>query len=123
MTDRSSSLKQSQKYTSTVAMGDGTARGMDDSIDSGTGDWKKYTTYAIQVDPKQGDRATEIRLCSFERPHMRAFHCSWYVLSHLCLYSTMLPTLISVVVTDALAMIRYCVFVSRGGFLNPCLLL
>ena len=88
MPDRSSSLKQTQRYTSTVAMGgDGdrdakASRELDDSIDnnsSGNNDWKKYTTYAIQVDPKQGDRATEIRLCSFERPHMRAFHCSWYV--------------------------------------------
>ena len=82
MTDRSSSLKQIPKYASTVAMGgDGgaVAKGLDDSVDNSSGtDWKKYTTYAIQVDPKQGDRATEIRLCSFERPHMRAFHCSWW---------------------------------------------
>jgi len=39
---------------------------------------KKYTTYAIAVDPDQDDKATEIKLCSFARPHMRAFHCSWW---------------------------------------------
>jgi NNP family nitrate/nitrite transporter-like MFS transporter len=35
-------------------------------------------TYAIKVDPDQDDRASEIKLCSFARPHMRAFHCSWW---------------------------------------------
>lgn len=39
---------------------------------------KKYQTYAIKVDPEQDDKATEIKLCSFARPHMRAFHCSWW---------------------------------------------
>jgi len=39
---------------------------------------KKYKTYALKVDPNQGDRAAEIKLCSFARPHMRAFHCSWW---------------------------------------------
>jgi NNP family nitrate/nitrite transporter-like MFS transporter len=29
------------------------------------------------VDPAQDDKATEIKLLSFARPHMRAFHCSW----------------------------------------------
>jgi len=40
-------------------------------------DLKKYKTYALKVDPNQGDRAMEIKLCSVTRPHMRAFHCSW----------------------------------------------
>ena len=31
----------------------------------------------MNVDADQDDRATEIKLCSFARPHMRAFHCSW----------------------------------------------
>lgn len=39
---------------------------------------KKYQTYSIKVDPDQDDKATEIKLCSFARPHMRAFHCSWW---------------------------------------------
>jgi NNP family nitrate/nitrite transporter-like MFS transporter len=30
------------------------------------------------VDPKQDDKATEIKLCSLARPHMRAFHCAWW---------------------------------------------
>jgi len=38
---------------------------------------KKYKTYSIKVDPDQDDRASEIKLCNFERPHMRAFHMSW----------------------------------------------
>jgi NNP family nitrate/nitrite transporter-like MFS transporter len=40
--------------------------------------WKKYTEYMINTDPDQDDKATEIKLCSFARPHMRAFHCSWW---------------------------------------------
>mmetsp|Transcript_32089 Transcript_32089/g.76682 ORF Transcript_32089/g.76682 Transcript_32089/m.76682 type:complete len:492 (+) Transcript_32089:163-1638(+) len=38
---------------------------------------KKYSTYHVNVDPDQDDKATEIKLLSFKRPHMRAFHCSW----------------------------------------------
>ncbi|RLN95316.1 hypothetical protein BBJ28_00023833, partial [Nothophytophthora sp. Chile5] len=34
-------------------------------------------SFEISTDPHQGDRATEIRLFSFDRPHMRAFHYSW----------------------------------------------
>eukprot|EP00644_Phytophthora_capsici_P005119 jgi/Phyca11/538234/estExt2_Genewise1Plus.C_PHYCAscaffold_10738 len=34
-------------------------------------------SYDICTDPQQGDKATEIRLLSFQRPHMRAFHYSW----------------------------------------------
>ncbi|CAJ1962843.1 unnamed protein product [Cylindrotheca closterium] len=44
---------------------------------SATG-WKKYDKYPIEVDRLQDDKATEILLCNFERPHMRAFHCSWF---------------------------------------------
>lgn len=39
---------------------------------------KKYQSYALNVDPEQDDKATEIKLCNFSRPHMRAFHCSWW---------------------------------------------
>lgn len=41
-------------------------------------EWKKYQTYPISTDPDQDDKSTEIKLCSFARPHMRAFHCSWW---------------------------------------------
>lgn len=48
-------------------------------IDTGAPkEWKKYDTYAIDVDPDQDDKATTIKLCSLARPHMRAFHCSWW---------------------------------------------
>ena len=39
---------------------------------------KKYQTYKLKVDPDNDDKATEIKLCSFARPHMRAFHWSWF---------------------------------------------
>jgi len=39
---------------------------------------KKYSEYFVEVDPDQDDKSKEIRLCSFARPHMRAFHCSWF---------------------------------------------
>jgi len=38
----------------------------------------KFATYALKVDPNQGDRAAEIKLCNFSRPHMRAFHFAWW---------------------------------------------
>jgi NNP family nitrate/nitrite transporter-like MFS transporter len=41
-------------------------------------EWKKYRSYEIDVDPDQDDKATEILISSFARPHMRAFHCSWW---------------------------------------------
>lgn len=47
-------------------------------VQSGEAEIKKYQTYYIKVDPDQDDKATEIKLCSFARPHMRAFHCSWF---------------------------------------------
>lgn len=48
-------------------------------IDTGKDEgWKKYEKYALKVDPAQNDKATEIKLCNFARPHMRAFHCSWW---------------------------------------------
>lgn len=37
----------------------------------------KYKRYEVPVDHMEGDRATEIRLCSAKRPHMRALHCAW----------------------------------------------
>jgi len=41
-------------------------------------EWKKYDKYYIDVDPDQDDKAKTIKLCSFARPHMRAFHMSWW---------------------------------------------
>lgn len=32
----------------------------------------------MDVDPLQDDKAKEIAICSFRRPHMRAFHCAWW---------------------------------------------
>ena len=37
----------------------------------------KYETYAIHVDRTQDDRACEIAIFSFDRPHMRGFHLAW----------------------------------------------
>lgn len=37
----------------------------------------KYQRYNVAVDHETGDRATEIRLQSFTRPHMRGLHCAW----------------------------------------------
>eukprot|EP00581_Thalassiosira_minuscula_P016633 CAMPEP_0183725158 /NCGR_PEP_ID=MMETSP0737-20130205/19659_1 /TAXON_ID=385413 /ORGANISM="Thalassiosira miniscula, Strain CCMP1093" /LENGTH=493 /DNA_ID=CAMNT_0025956005 /DNA_START=89 /DNA_END=1570 /DNA_ORIENTATION=- len=34
--------------------------------------------YALRFDPVQDDKATELRLCTFARPHMRAFHFAWW---------------------------------------------
>lgn len=39
---------------------------------------KKYTSYDIDVDPEQDDKANEIKLCSCARPHMRDFHSAWF---------------------------------------------
>lgn len=41
-------------------------------------EWKQYQVYDLPIDPDQNDRAKTIKLCSFARPHMRAFHCSWW---------------------------------------------
>jgi MFS transporter, NNP family, nitrate/nitrite transporter len=41
-------------------------------------DRKKYPEYYIETDPDQDDKATELRMCSFRRPHMRAFHGAWF---------------------------------------------
>ena len=39
---------------------------------------KKFFPYFLKVDPDQDDRASEIKLCSIKRPHMRAFHFAWW---------------------------------------------
>lgn len=38
---------------------------------------KPYKTYDLKVDPEQDDRATELKLWKFGRPHMRGFHLAW----------------------------------------------
>lgn len=38
----------------------------------------KYPRYDVPVDHMEGDRATEIKLFSCKRPHMRALHCAWF---------------------------------------------
>jgi len=50
---------------------------MASSIPAGDAEYRKYSTYYVNVDPAQDDKATEIKLLQFKRPHMRAFHCSW----------------------------------------------
>lgn len=48
-------------------------------VDSGKdAGFKKYDSYFLEVDPNQNNKATQIKLCNFSRPHMRAFHCSWF---------------------------------------------
>lgn len=34
--------------------------------------------FALDVDPTQQYKAKELKICSFARPHMRAFHYSWW---------------------------------------------
>lgn len=36
-----------------------------------------YPLFSIATDPRQANKAREIRLCSTARPHMRAFHFAW----------------------------------------------
>jgi NNP family nitrate/nitrite transporter-like MFS transporter len=45
----------------------------------------KYPRYELPVEHEEGDRAMEIKLWSFKRPHMRAFHCAWF--SFFCAFS------------------------------------
>jgi len=40
--------------------------------------YSKYDNYDLKVDPEQDYRASEIKLCTFKRPHMRAFHFAWW---------------------------------------------
>lgn len=41
-------------------------------------EFRKYSEYALEVDDQQDDKAAEIKLCSLAKPHMMAFHCSWW---------------------------------------------
>ncbi|CAM9960321.1 unnamed protein product, partial [Ectocarpus sp. 12 AP-2014] len=39
---------------------------------------EKDDSYDVPIDPKQQDKATTLKLYSFRRPHMRAFHFAWF---------------------------------------------
>jgi len=53
--------------------------GIEVSITMGEeGNWKKYEVYDLPVDETQNDKASQIKLHSFKRPHMRAFHFAWW---------------------------------------------
>ena len=41
-------------------------------------EFKKYKTYSLKVEKYENDKATEIKFCNFQRPHMRAFYCAWF---------------------------------------------
>ena len=41
-------------------------------------EYRKYSEYALAIDDQQDDKAVEIKLCSLAKPHMMAFHCSWW---------------------------------------------
>lgn len=52
----------------------------DDEDDLSTVDHpdRKYHYYKLEVDPDRDDKALEILICDISRPHMRAFHASWW---------------------------------------------
>jgi len=37
----------------------------------------KISLFGVKTDPDQGDRATELKIWSFSRPHMLSFHLAW----------------------------------------------
>jgi MFS transporter, NNP family, nitrate/nitrite transporter len=48
----------------------------------------------VNVDPDQDDKATEIKLCNFSRPHMRAFHVNWFgFFMAFCIWFAIAPLL------------------------------
>ena len=53
-------------------------------------------TYACRVDPLQDDRSIELtnKINTFERPHMRAFHCAWFCyFMAFCIWFSVSPLL------------------------------
>lgn len=50
--------------------------GYDNGIDQLASD--EPGPFALEVDPQQKWKAKELKICSFARPHMRAFHYSWW---------------------------------------------
>ena len=57
-------------------------RGLEERIEDDTApeneNPKDPGPFALKVDPLQDYKATEIKICSFTRPHMRAFHYAWW---------------------------------------------
>ncbi|RLN93477.1 hypothetical protein BBJ28_00026519, partial [Nothophytophthora sp. Chile5] len=49
----------------------------DASVTPDVGGLRRRVNFALKTDPMQEDRATEIKIFSVARPHMRAFHYSW----------------------------------------------
>lgn len=62
--------------TTTNGIGTGTSPSIEPAEAQEGGRPPRYV-YSLRVDPDQNDRATEIKLWSTARPHMRAFHCAW----------------------------------------------
>jgi hypothetical protein len=50
----------------------------DQSKDIQNDTYSKYSSYDLDVDSSQGNKAKEFKLFSLKRPHMRAFHFSWW---------------------------------------------
>lgn len=49
-----------------------------EASDGSIEDEYKVKEFAIATDPDQKHKAKELKICSFARPHMRAFHYSWW---------------------------------------------
>jgi Major Facilitator Superfamily len=69
-------------------VGEGADDASDEDNDSFPSDWDdldrskeellaKSLSFDIAYDADRGFRGTELKFCSFSRPHMRAFHASW----------------------------------------------
>ncbi|CAB9497472.1 affinity nitrate transporter 2 [Seminavis robusta] len=75
--DKEQAQQQHQPGSSSDAQNNGVRR-EPSSGSSGDNSGNSHNNYGIRVDKKQQDKATEIILCSLRRPHMRAFHASWF---------------------------------------------
>ncbi|KAE9103122.1 hypothetical protein PF010_g13854 [Phytophthora fragariae] len=66
------SKRDSASYQSAATSASHHRRGFHHRVNS-----SNRPSFTLFTDPLQADRATEIRLFSFARPHMRAFHFAW----------------------------------------------
>ncbi|CAB9521956.1 affinity nitrate transporter 2 [Seminavis robusta] len=57
---------------------DSSTEGEDNDASSTATTSSTENKYFLKTDPDQDDKASEIKLWSFARPHMRAFHCAWW---------------------------------------------